>query len=162
VGGSVTVEVQISPLKPGRFTNAAAVSTDSTDDASANNSDTEIVDVFRPVPVDIQPGSPTSTVNISKQGLVTVAILTTPTFDATTLNVATACFGDAEDPSQRTCAEAHGVVHVEDVDKDKDRDLVFHFSAPDAGIDLGDTTACLRGMETNGTGFYGCDTVRPV
>jgi uncharacterized repeat protein (TIGR01451 family) len=37
VGGSVTITVGITPLKPGTFLNSASVSTDSSDDASSNN-----------------------------------------------------------------------------------------------------------------------------
>ena len=100
--------------------------------------------------------------NITKGGVVSVAILSTATFAATSLNIATQCFGDAETPSQRSCAESHGTVHVQDVNKDKRADLLFHFDARATGIDLGDRTACLRGTTTNGTGFYGCDTVKPI
>jgi hypothetical protein len=161
VGGSVTIEVEILSLEPGQLTDTATVSTDSTDADATNDEDEVSVDVYLPVPVDIEPGSTTNPVNISKQGVVTIAILTTSTFDATSLTVADACFGDAEDASQRNCAEIHGKAHVADVDKDKDVDLVFHFSVPATGIDLGDTTACLKGTTTVGIGFYGCDAVRP-
>jgi hypothetical protein len=119
------------------------------------------VDVYLSVPVDISPRSSTNPLNLGKHGLVTVAILSEPGFDATALNVASACFGDAEDASQRTCEEAHGTVHVEDVDKDKDDDLAFHFEVLATGIDMTDTTACLKGTTSDGTGFYGCDVVTP-
>ena len=162
VEGTVTIEVEIETQKPGSFANEASVSTDSTDDHEENDGSSVSVDVYLPVSVDIQPGSTVNPVNISKGGVVSVAILTTNTLDASTLSVATACFGDAEDLSQRTCAEAHGHPHVEDVNKDKKKDLLFHFEATATGIDLGDTTACMRGMTTDGIGFYGCDTVKPL
>ncbi|MET0713438.1 MAG: DUF11 domain-containing protein [Mycetocola sp.] len=162
VGATVTIEVVLQTTKPGLITNRASVSTDSTDATSTNDEDEVAVDIYRPVIVDIQPGGTPNAVNITKGGVVSVAILSTATFAAPSLNVATQCFGDAEDPSQRTCAEAHGQVHVQDVNKDKRQDVLFHFEAKATGIDLGDTTACLKGTTTDGTGFYGCDTVKPV
>jgi uncharacterized repeat protein (TIGR01451 family) len=162
VDGSVTITVEITPLKPGSFSNDASVSTDSTDDASGNNGAGVDVDVYLSVPLDISPGSLTNPLKVDRRGLVTVAILSEPGFDATTLNVASACFGDAEDASQRTCEEAHGHVHVKDADGDGDNDLVFHFEVLATGIDMTDTTACLKGTASDGTGFYGCDVVTPV
>ena len=61
----------------------------------------------------------------------------------------------------RTCSEAHGAPHVTDVDKDKDKDLSFHFTVAETGIDLGDTSACIKGTTSDGIGFYGCDRVTP-
>jgi hypothetical protein len=48
------------------------------------------------------------------------------------------------------------------VNKDKKKDLVFHFETQATGIDLGDTTACLKGTTTDGIGFFGCDAVTPL
>jgi Domain of unknown function DUF11 len=160
VNGAVSIEVKITPAKPGQITNGAEVSTDSNDATSSNDEDDVTVDVYRPVVVDIQPGATPNAVNITKGGVVSVAILSTPTFAATSLNVVTQCFGDAEAPSERTCVESHGLVHVQDVNKDKRQDLLFHFAAKATGIDLGDTSACLKGTTTDGTGFYGCDSVK--
>jgi hypothetical protein len=162
VGGSVTIEVEITPHEPGSFANLAEVSTSSTDIDGANDEAEVDVDVHLEVPVDIQPGSSTNPFSLSKRGVVTVAILTTAGFDATTLDVATACFGDAGDPSQRTCVVAHGGPRLADADKDRDLDLIFQFEALLTGIDPGDTTACLRGTTTDGIGFYGCDVITTV
>jgi uncharacterized repeat protein (TIGR01451 family) len=162
VGGTVTIEVEITPLKAGSFSNGVAVSTDSSEEVLDDNEAGANVDVFLSVPVDIQPGSADNTLNLGKRGLVSVAILSEDGFDATTLDVVTACFGDAEEPGQRTCDEAHGQVHLEDADKDKDIDLVFHFSVGSTGIDPGDSTACLKGTTADGTGFYGCDAITIV
>ena len=98
----------------------------------------------------------------AERGVVTVAILTGAGFNATSLNIATACFGDAGDASQRTCDETHGQVHVADADKDRDFDLLSHFDGGATGIDAGDTSACLRGTTTGGIGFYGCDLITVV
>jgi hypothetical protein len=162
VGGSATITVEITPLKAGNFTNGVSVSTDSTDGVSGNNSSSVEVQVYRSVPVDIQPGSTKNAVNLGKRGLVSVGILSGAGFDATTFDVSSACFGDTEDPGQRTCTEVHGAPHLVDADKDKDLDLMFHFDSLATGIDLGDTTACLKGTTSDGVGFYGCDRVTPV
>jgi hypothetical protein len=112
------------------------------------------------VDIDIKPGSSTNPIKLSSKGVTPVAILSN-SFDATTVNPATVCFGDAENPSQRDCTEAHGKGHIEDVDGDGDLDLVLHFDTTATGIDLGDTQACLTGATFDGTPIQGCDVVRP-
>jgi uncharacterized repeat protein (TIGR01451 family) len=159
VGGVVTIEVEITPSKPGTFTNTATAATDSSDVDGSNDSASTDIDVFLPVHVDIQPGSAINPVNLQKRGVIPVAILSDADFDAQSVTVATACFGDAENPAQRTCAIAHGP-QLADVDRDRDRDLIFQFAVQATGIDPGDSTACLIGTFADGTGFYGCDIIR--
>jgi hypothetical protein len=113
----------------------------------------------RDVPIDIRPGSATNPVSLSSRGVVAVAVLTTNDFDAGTVLPATACFGDEHDPAQRSCAEAHGRGHLEDVDGDGDVDLVLHYAIAAAGIDPGDTSACLTGRTRAGSPIAGCDRV---
>ena len=122
----------ITPTKPGQIINSAEVATDSTDATSSNDDDNVTLDVYRPVVIDIQPRGTPNSVNITKGGVVPVAILSTSTFAATSLNVATKCFGDAEAPSQRTCV---GKLSVQDVNKDKRQDLMFQFEAKATGIE---------------------------
>jgi hypothetical protein len=114
------------------------------------------------VDVDIKPGSSPNSIKLSNQGVVPVAILSTPSFDATTVDATTVCFGDAEDPAQRDCTEAHSTGHIEDVDLDGDLDLVLHYETQQTGIDLGDTQACLTGQTFGGTPIEGCDSVRTL
>ena len=162
MGGEVTITVQVTPRAAGLLTNAASVATSSTDSNAANNSSNAAIQVYFPVTIDVQPGSSLNSMNTSKKGLVPVAILTTAEFDASALSVVTACFGDAEAPSQRNCTDAHGGPRLADVDRDRDLDLLFHYEVLLTGIDFGDTRACLIGTFANGTGFYGCDTIRTV
>lgn len=161
VGGSVTIEVEITPAKPGSFSNDVTVSTDSTESDTTDNGAGADVEVYLPVPVDISPGSVDNPVKLGRPGILSVAIITDSGFDATELVIDSACFGDAEDESQRTCDEVHGQAHYVDADRDKDVDIIFHFRVEDTGIDLTDTTACLKGMTVDGISFYGCDLVRP-
>lgn len=114
----------------------------------------------RTVVIDIKPGSYPNSINLSNGGVIPVAILTTDQFDATTVDPSTVCFGDAEEPAQRDCTEAHSTGHVEDVDYDGDLDLVLHYETLETGIDPGDTVACLTGWTYGGVPINGCDSVR--
>jgi hypothetical protein len=78
------------------------------------------------------------------------------------LDVLTICFGDAEAPLERDCTESHGRGHPTDVDRDRDLDLSLHYAVVETGIDPMDTTACLIGRTRDGTGVYGCDTIRTI
>ena len=66
--------------------------------------------------------------NVCKKGngVVPVQLLSTPDFDATTVDHSTVTFGNA--------AEAHNKGHVEDVNGDGLDDLVFHFRGKDIGV----------------------------
>jgi hypothetical protein len=161
VGGSAIISVEITPGEGGDYLDQAEVTTDSTDADLTNNSDEFEVRVFRPIEIDIKPGGGPNKVKLSPNTLVTVAILSTPDFDATTVDASSVCFGDAEDPTQRDCTEAHGTGHVEDFDRDGDLDMVLHYESLETGIDLGDTQACLIGEDLDGIGIYGCDSVVP-
>ena len=102
---------------------------------------------------------PLGSINLGSHGVIPVFLLTTPSFDATTVDPATVCFGDAEDPAQHDCTDAHGRGHSQDVDRDGDLDLVLHFEARETGIDAGDTEACLEGEATGGVFVEGCDAI---
>jgi hypothetical protein len=114
------------------------------------------------VEIDIKPGSDPNAINTKNMGVIPVAILTTPDFDASTVDFATVCFGDAEEPGARDCSEAHGIAHLEDVDGDQDVDLVLHFETQQTGIDYGDTQACLTGETYGGDAIAGCDAIVTV
>lgn len=114
------------------------------------------------VVIDIKPGSEPNSIRLSNRGVIPVAILTTETFDATTVDPMTVCFGDAEEPGERDCTEAHGVGHLEDVDGDGDIDQLFHFETAQTGIDPGDTQACLTGETFDGTPVEACDSIRTL
>jgi hypothetical protein len=160
VGASVTIAIQITPQRPGVIANTASVTTASVDPTPANDQAQETIEVYLPVKVDVLPGGTPNVISLAKQGLVPVAILTTPDFDAAAVAVSTICFGDAEEPSQRDCTEAHVTGHLVDVDRDRTRDLLLHYETPQIGVDAGDTKACLIGRTTLGIGIYGCDEIR--
>lgn len=113
------------------------------------------------VPVDINPTG-LSSVKISSRGSLPVTILTDASFDATTVDPASVCFGDAETPAERDCTETHGRGHIEDVDLDGDLDLQLHYDIPQMGVDVGDTHACLIGRTFGGLPIEGCDFIRTL
>jgi hypothetical protein len=129
----VNVNTTATPSASGVFTEYAEVTTDSTDPDLSNNVASTSFEVFQSVRVDVAPGDASNVINLKRGGNLTVAILTTSEFDATLVNVASVCFGDAEAPAERTCTEKHGKGHLEDVNKDKRLDLVLHFEVSEKG-----------------------------
>jgi len=108
------------------------------------------------VDLDIKPGSVPNSINTKSKGVIPVAILSTATFDATSVDPRSVTFG----PGAAT--EAHGRGHIEDVNGDSIQDLVLHFSTQQSGLDVGDTRACVDGTTYGGAPIHGCDTVRTV
>jgi hypothetical protein len=109
-----------------------------------------------PVAIDIKPGSSPNAINPKSNGVIPVAILTTDTFDATTVDPLTVEFG----PGGAT--EAHGRGHIEDVNHDGEPDLVFHFRTQETGIQCGDTSASLTGETFDGDAIEGTDVIKTV
>ncbi len=116
--------------------------------------------VVTTVTVDIKPGSNTNPINLASRGVIPVAILTTNTFDASTVDPLSICFGDADDRSQRDCTAVPSMGEVTDVNRDKRADLLLGYEVNQTGIDPGDTTACLTGRTRAGVSIEGCDLIR--
>jgi hypothetical protein len=94
--------------------------------------------------------------NPTSKGGITVAIFTTGTFDATSVDPLSVAFG----PSNAT--EAHGTGHIEDVDGDGDDDLVLHFRTQETGIACRQDSAGLTGSTEEGQEIEGSDAIRTV
>lgn len=104
------------------------------------------------VEIDIKPGSDPNSINLKSKGVIPVAILTTPDFDASTVDPATVLFAGA--------SPTHWA--LEDVDGDGDIDLILHVPTQSTNIQQGDTEACLTGQTFGGQDIQGCDSVNVV
>lgn len=106
--------------------------------------------------MDIKPWSDPNSINTKSNGVIPVAILTTTSFDVSTVDVNTIEFGSSK------AKEVHNKGHLEDVDNDGDSDLVLHFKTQETGIQNTDTQACLAGTTSGSVLIQGCDSVRIV
>lgn len=104
------------------------------------------------VEIDIKPGSDKNPVNPKSKGVIPVAVLGSPEFDAMQVDASTVLFGPGE------AKPAHDG-HVEDVDGDGYPDMVFHFRTRETGIACGDSVAYLSGETFGGEGFTSSDTI---
>ncbi len=104
------------------------------------------------VAIDIKPGSYPNSINLKSKGVVPVAVLTSPDFDATTVDRATVEFAGAA-PLRWAW---------EDVDDDGDVDLLFHFKTQELNLDENSTEATLTGETLTGNEIEGTDEVRIV
>jgi hypothetical protein len=112
------------------------------------------------VSVDIKPGSSQNTINIGSAGVIPVAILSTPTLEATTIDpdtlfVAGAPVGMAGKSGKYLC-------QTRDVNGDTLNDLVCDFDTAQFLIHVGDTLAEVVGKTFAGVSIRGRDTIRIV
>ena len=108
-------------------------------------------------PIDIKPCSDPNSINLKSKGVVPVAVLSTETFDATTVDPVEVKFADAS-PVRWT---------VEDVGSDCGADdglddLLFHFKTQELDLDEDSTEGVLTGYTFDGEFIWGCDTVKIV
>jgi hypothetical protein len=109
----------------------------------------EVVGALR-ITIDIKPGSYPNAASLPCRGVIPVAILTTSEFDASTVDASTVIFARA--------TPTHSA--LKDVDRDRDIDLLLHFTCQKARIPTYATEACLQGRTYQGASFEGCDSVR--
>jgi len=112
--------------------------------------------------IDIKPGSDPNSINCNNEkGVITVAILTTDDFDATTVDHTTVTFeGATETHVDNKTGEPRR--HEEDVDGDGDTDLVFHFRFGDTALTCDSTEGVLTGKTFDGHSIGGTDDIRMV
>jgi hypothetical protein len=121
-----------------------------------------------PVAIDLKPGGYPNSINLRAAGRISVAVLTTEHFDATTVAPVTVTLGDnyGYDTGVATRRNGSLVSSLEDVDGDGDLDLVLQFEL-EALVANGDITEnttllILNGGTMAGGPIRGEDTVRIV
>jgi len=115
----------------------------------------EILQLTTQVTLDIKPGEDPNAINLKKEKSITVAILGSADFDISQIDDSTLEFGpDGASPL------AKKGVRFEDVNEDGFVDLFAKFKTRDAGLQAGDTEACIKGNLNDGTFIEGCDSVK--
>lgn len=106
------------------------------------------------VTVNIRPKTGNNVINLKSNALIPVAILSTATFDATTIDDSSLRFGPAG------AANVHSAEPDKDMNGDGRLDLLLHFRVQQTGIKSGDSQACLTGETLEGRLIEGCDRIR--
>jgi len=116
----------------------------------------------RAIDIDIKPDSSSNRINCRNENqVIAVAILSTPDFDAMSVDPATVSFeGATEIHVNKETGES--VLHTKDVDGDGNMDLVFHFRLGSTSLTCGSTEGTLVGETFEGQGITGTDSVRMV
>jgi len=116
-----------------------------------------------PVTIDIRPGGYPNRINLSSMGLVAVAVLSTPDFDASQFIPEMAHLSDAATAMTNGCSGAMAVRWVlDDVNRDRLIDLVFFFNIQDLDLTPSSTAATLMAHGTYGSSplhIIGTDSV---
>jgi hypothetical protein len=122
----------------------------------------EYVQKYLEISIDIKPGSDPNSINCyNDKGIITLAILTTDDFDATTVDHTLVSF---EEASETHIDRKSGNLrrHEEDVDGDGDTDLVFHFRQGDTNLSCESVDGTLTGETFDGQNIEGTDAVNMV
>ena len=109
------------------------------------------------VSIDIRPGNPNNRINLQSNGLLPVAIFSTPEFDATTIDPATVTLAGA---AIRTLRNGRRLVLRVDRNRDGIRDLLAFFPIQELELTVQNQTAVLRGRTVDGTRIRGENSVQ--
>lgn len=104
------------------------------------------------VAIDIKPGDAVNSINPRSKGVVPVAVLSTPEFDALAVDPSTVLFAQSS-PIRWS---------YEDVDSDGDLDVLFHFRTQDLVLSVDSSEAELTGSTCDGQPIRGTDAIRIV
>ena len=111
------------------------------------------------VTVDIKPGTFPNTINLGSKGVVPVAILSTATFDATTIDPTSVQLAGAK---VKLRGKGTPMASLQDVDGDGLIDLVVHVSTEAFELTGSDVQAFLEGRTFHGVPIVGVDSLRVV
>ncbi|MGB2715717.1 MAG: SBBP repeat-containing protein [Vicinamibacterales bacterium] len=114
---------------------------------------------FTSVTIDIKPNSSPNTINLGSGGTAAVAILSSATFDATTVDPLTVTLASAP-----VKLKGNGTPQVvfQDVNGDGRQDVVIHLQTEALQLSENDTQAVLEGETFGGVAIVGTDLVRIV
>ena len=119
----------------------------------------EAFNLFLSVAIDIKPGDAANTINLRARGTVQVATLSSPTFDASTVNPDTVTLAGA---GVTTTGRGTPLTTFRDVNRDGRLDLLLHFRTQDLELTPTSTEAVLKGRTFSGQLIRGVDSVRIV
>lgn len=108
------------------------------------------------VMIDVRPGSPVNHVSPKEKGSLSVAVLSSGSFDASSVIVSSVRFGVTGSEAVATKPM------LRDVNGDGVKDLVMDFDVQQSGIVCGTTIVKLTGMTTGGVSFAGTDSIVTV
>lgn len=118
------------------------------------------------VTIDIKPYSNPNPINLKSPGVIAVAILTTDSFDATSVVPESVRFAGAA-PLRWTIEDVGVSPELPDgspMPPDGDNDLLLHFDKMDLNVTKGETVAKVSGYYRTDSGalkaFYGEDTIK--
>lgn len=109
--------------------------------------------------IDIKPDDFPNSINLRSRGVVPVAILSSDTFAATTVDPSTVLLAGAP---VKVRAKGRPIAALKDVDGDGLLDLIVHIQTEDLLLARTDTEATLTGETFGGLSFSGLDSVRVV
>lgn len=113
----------------------------------------------RAVPIDVMPGSSTNPINSDGNGVIPVAILSTPDFDASTVDASTVSL---DGQAVRVKGKSGTSGSLEDVNGDGRLDLVVQIVDTDGTYTDGSTVATVTARTTSGESIKGTDTITVV
>jgi hypothetical protein len=112
------------------------------------------------VAIDVKPGCDTNTINLGSAGVIPVAILSSPSFDATTVDPATISLSGA---SVKLVGNGKRyLAQPEDVNGDGLDDLMCHVVTDELELEIGDSVVVLEASTYDGTAVTGQDFIRIV
>lgn len=119
----------------------------------------EVTTNIKLVTIDIKPGSDPNSITLGSEDVISVAILTTPIFDAAEVDQSSLTL---EGTLARVKEMSGNIGSFEDVDRDGDLDLVVQFPTADLQLTQADTEAILEGATLDGVPIQGVDSIYVV
>jgi len=121
--------------------------------------DSQTINTFIPVSIDIKPGSFPNSINLGSNGVVPVAIFGLSTFDVKQIDFVTIKLGSA---LIKLKGNGQRAVNYSDVNKDGFTDVTVNISTEALQLTTGDIKTNLEGRLKDGTIIKGSDSIRIV